>query len=115
MDKKEKLYNYSFKGIYEMYVQKIERKERTKVELNQIIAWLTGYKEDEIENIEKTLSLKDFFEDAPFMNPNANLIKGVICGCRVEEIEDDITQKIRWMDKIVDELAKGKKIEKIMR
>ncbi|MCL1925134.1 MAG: DUF2200 domain-containing protein [Defluviitaleaceae bacterium] len=115
MNNKDKLYNYTFKGIYDLYVKKVERKERTKEELNKVIAWLTGYGENNLENIESDITLKEFFKNAPNMNPNANLIKGIICGCRVEEIEDPLTQKIRWMDKIVDELAKGKKIEKILR
>ena len=113
IQKNEKLYNYKFKLIYELYLQKIKRKDHSKEELDKILTWLTGY--EEFEAINEEVSLEQFFKDAPNINENAKLIKGVICGYRVEDIEDELTQKIRWMDKIVDELYKGKKTDKIMR
>jgi hypothetical protein len=97
-------------------VTKAEKKGRTKEELDQIIRWLTGYtKAGLAKQIEKRTSFREFFERAPKFNPNASLIKGVVCGIRVEEIEDPLMQKIRYLDKLIDELAKGKKMEKILR
>ena len=93
-----------------------DRKNRTKEEVDEIICWLTGYDPESLQaQIDGNVSLQTFFEEAPQMNPNAALIKGVVCGVRVEEIEDPLMQKIRWLDKLIDELAKGKKMEKILR
>jgi hypothetical protein len=111
-----RIFAMSFASIYPLYVQKAEKKNRTKDEVNQVICWLTGY---DVAGLEKVIAdkvdLQMFFAQAPAMNPNANLIKGVICGYRVEEIEDPLMQKIRYMDKLVDELAKGKKMASILR
>jgi hypothetical protein len=106
----------SFASVYPHYVTKAETKGRTREELDQIIRWLTGYtKAGLAKQIEKRTSFREFFEKAPKFNPNASLIKGVVCGIRVEEIEDPLMQKIRYLDKLIDELAKGKKMEKILR
>jgi len=114
--KNERVYKMSFLMIYPLYVQKVEKKGRTKKELNQVICWLTGYDEKELQSqMDKNVDLETFFAQAPEMNPKASEIKGVICGVRVEEIEEPLMQQIRWMDKLVDELAKGKKMEKILR
>jgi len=112
----EKVFKMKFSSIYPHYVNKIERKGRSKHELDTVICWLTGYSETQLASqIEKEVDLTAFFADAPLINPNAPLIKGVICGVRIEEIEDPLMQKLRWMDKLVDELAKGKAMEKILR
>ncbi len=112
----ERVFAMSFAGVYPHYVNKAERKGRTKEELDQIIRWLTGYtKAGLAKQIEKRTSFREFFEKAPKFNPNAGLIKGVVCGIRVEDIEDPLMQKIRYLDKLVDELAKGRKMEKILR
>jgi hypothetical protein len=106
----------SFAKVYPMYVAKAERKNRTKEEVDQIICWLTGYDEAGLRRqIEQENDLETFFGQAPAMHPNCTLIKGVVCGVRVEEIEDPLMQKIRYMDKLIDELAKGKKMEAILR
>ena len=106
----------SFAGVYPHYLKKAETKGRTKEELDEVIRWLTGYtKAGLAKQIEKRTSFRDFFDKAPKFNPNASLIKGVVCGIRVEEIEDPLMQKIRYLDKLIDELAKGKKMEKILR
>jgi len=106
----------SFAGVYPLYVQKAERKNRTKEEVDQIIYWLTGYNEAGLqEQIEQENDFETFFDQAPALHPNRALIKGVVCGVRVEEIEDPLMQKIRYLDKLVDELAKGKAMEKILR
>ena len=113
---KNRVYAYSFASIYPLYIQKVERKNRTQSEVDQVICWLTGYDQAGLEQqIEQENDLETFFAQAPAMNPNCSLIKGVICGMRVEEIEDPLMQKIRYMDKLVDELAKGKAMEKILR
>jgi hypothetical protein len=105
-----------FYKVYPMYIQKVEKKGRTVAELHEVITWLTGYDEAGLAvQIEKEVDFRTFFAEAPKINPNAPLIKGVICGIRVEEIEDPLMQKLRWMDKLVDELAKGKAMEKILR
>ena len=99
-----------------MYVQKAERKNRTKEEVDQIIFWLTGYDQEGLQQqIEQGNDFETFFAQAPAYNPNTTLIKGVVCGIRVEEIEDPLMQKIRYLDKLIDELAKGKAMEKILR
>jgi len=105
----------TFGSVYPHYVTKIEKKGRSKAELHQVIKWLTGYTDKRLENlIKKEATFELFFEKAK-LNPNAHLITGVICGYRVEEIENPLTQKVRYLDKLVDELAKGKKMEKILR
>ena len=112
----ERVFAMSFASVYPHYVKKAETKGRTKEELDEVIRWLTGYtKAGLAKQIEKRTSFRDFFEKAPKLNPNASLIKGVVCGIRVENIEDPLMQKIRYLDKLIDELAKGKKIEKILR
>ena len=112
----ERVFNMSFAGVYPHYVAKAEAKGRTKEELDQVIRWLTGYtKAGLAKQIEKRTSMRDFYEKAPKWNPNASLITGVVCGIRVENIEDLLMQKLRYLDKLVDELAKGKKMEKILR
>ena len=112
----ERVFKMKFSGVYPMYVQKAERKDRTRKELDQVLCWLTGYSQKQLEGlISNQVDLRTFFADAPQMNPNCSLIKGVVCGIRVEEIEDPLMQKIRWMDKLVDELARGKKLESILR
>ena len=112
----DRVFAMSFASVYPHYVTKAEKKGRTKEELDQIIRWLTGYTTAGLaRHIEKRTSFRDFFEKAPKYNPNASLIKGVVCGIRVEDIEDPLMKKIRYLDKLVDELAKGKKMEKILR
>ncbi|MEM6997795.1 MAG: DUF2200 domain-containing protein [Patescibacteria group bacterium] len=105
-----------FDYIYPFYVQKADKKERTKEEVDQIIMWLTGYDNRDIQRaITKQVSLGDFFNDAPMKNPNRKLITGVVCGIRVEDIDEPLMQEIRYLDKLVDELARGKAMEKILR
>ena len=114
--KSERVYALIFASVYPHYLKKTETKGRTKDELDQIIRWLTGYTQKGLEKvIEKRLTFREFFEKAPKFNPNASLINGVVCGIRVEDIEDPLMQKIRYLDKLIDELAKGKKMEKILR
>ena len=114
--KPENLYATPFASVYPHYVKKAEAKGRTKEELDEIIRWLTGYTNAALaKQIEKRTSFRDFYEKAPKWNPNASLITGVVCGIRVENIEDQLMQKFRYLDKLVDELAKGKKMEKILR
>lgn len=111
-----KIYSMAFSSIYPHYITKAEKKGRTKEEVDEIIRWLTGYSQDELERqIENKTDFENFFDKAPEMNPSRELIKGVICGVRVEEIEEPLMQEIRYMDKLIDELAKGKKMEKILR
>lgn len=111
-----KIFTMAFAKVYPMLVQKAERKGRTKEEVDQIICWLTGYDQ---KGLDKQIKLQNdfetFFAQAPAMHPNVSLIKGVVCGVRVEEVEDPLMQKIRWLDKLIDELAKGKAMEKILR
>ena len=105
-----------FSKVYPMYVQKAERKSRSKTEVDEVICWLTGYDQAGLDQqIANGADVRTFFDNAPGLNPNAGLIKGVVCGVRVEEIEDPLTQKARYMDKLIDELAKGKSMEKILR
>lgn len=114
--KKPRAYTMNFASIYPMYIEKAKKKGRTKAEVDQIIFWLTGYDEESLKKqIDSEADLETFFENAPQINPNASLITGVICGHRVEEIEDKVMQKIRWLDKLIDELAKGKSMDKILR
>ncbi|EAC3821172.1 DUF2200 domain-containing protein [Listeria monocytogenes] len=114
--KKPRIYTMSFASVYPLYIQKAEKKDRTKEEVDEIIFWLTGYDQDSLQQaIDQAIDFETFFAEAPKMNPNASLITGVVCGYRVEEIEDKLMQQIRYLDKLVDELAKGKKMEKILR
>lgn len=111
----EKITNMTISTVYPCYVKKVEKKGRTIAELDQVIKWLTGLESNKVkELIEKEVSLKDFFAEAT-LNEKATLIKGVICGYRVEEIENPLTQQVRYLDKLVDELAKGKTMEKVLR
>lgn len=113
---KHKIYKMSFSTVYPLYIKKAERKDRTKEEVDEIILWLTGYSQAELEEqIEKEVNFEEFFEQATELNPARREVKGVICGVRVEEIEEPLMQEIRYMDKMIDELAKGKKMEKILR
>lgn len=114
--KKPRIYTTSFAKVYPLYVQKAEKKGRTKEEVDEIILWLTGYSQKELEEqIEKQVDFETFFEEAPQMNPARSLIKGVVCGVRVEEIEEKTMREIRYLDKLIDELAKGKNMETILR
>lgn len=111
-----RVYRMIFASVYPLYIQKAEKKGRTKSEVDEIIFWLTGYDEKGLkEQLDKKNDFETFFKQAPRMNPNVSLITGVICGYRVEEIEDKLMQKVRYLDKLVDELAKGKAMEKILR
>ena len=111
-----KIYAMSFARVYPLYVAKAERKGRTRAEVDQIICWLTGYGRKELEaQIEKQTDFETFFSDAPKMNPARSLITGLICGIRVEEIEEPLMREIRYLDKLIDELAKGKAMGKILR
>ena len=113
---KPKIYSMSFASVYPLYIKKVERKGRTQAEVDQIIHWLTGYDQAGLAQvIEAEVDFETFFAQAPAMNDARALIKGVICGVRVEEIEDPLMQEIRYLDKLIDELAKGKKMEKILR
>lgn len=110
-----RIYTLPFASLYPLYVTKVERKGRTRAELDQVIEWLTGFDESAVaERMAAGTTLQDFFDQAR-LNPNASLITGVICGVRVEEIEDPLMQKIRYLDKLVDELARGKALQKVLR
>ena len=112
----DRVYKMKFSRVYPMLIQKVERKGRTKAEVDTVIQWLTGYDEQGLQSqINREADFETFFAEAPQINPNASKITGVICGVRVEEIEDSLMQKIRWLDKLVDELAKGKPMEKVLR
>ena len=112
----ERIYKMSFAGVYPHYITKAEKKGRTKEEVDTVICWLTGYDQDGLQaQIDNKKNFEAFFAEAPQLNPNASKITGVICGYRVEEIEDPVVQKVRYLDKLIDELAKGKKMEKILR
>lgn len=112
----DRVFAMSFAGVYPHYVEKAEKKGRTGDEVDEIIRWLTGYtKAGLAKHLEKRTNFRDLFEKAPQWNPHTSLIKGVVCGVRVEDIEDPLMQKIRYLDKLIDELAKGKKMEKILR
>lgn len=114
--KPDRVFAIKFGSVYPLYVQKAEKKNRTKQEVDEVLRWLTGYSQKELERqIERGVSLETFFAEAPALHPNSSLIKGVVCGIRVEAIEDPLMRKIRSMDKLVDELAKGKTMEKILR
>ncbi|MCH8552572.1 MAG: DUF2200 domain-containing protein [Natronospirillum sp.] len=110
------IFKMAFAKVYPMYIQKAERKGRTRDEVDEIICWLTGYSTAELENqVEQEVDFEAFFAQAPAINPNVSLIKGMVCGIRVEEVEDPLMRNIRYLDKLVDELAKGKAMEKILR
>ena len=118
MDNKSnaRVFAMKFADVYPLYVQKAERKQRTKAEVDQVICWLTGYDQAGLQRqMDQDHDFETFFAQAPALNPNRALIKGVVCGVRVEEIEDPLMQKIRYLDKLIDELAKGKAMEKILR
>lgn len=111
-----RIFTTEFSKVYPLYVQKAERKNRTKEEVDRIICWLTGYTQAGLEKqIKQQHDFEMFFDQAPAIHPNVSLIKGVVCGVRVEEVEDPLMQKIRYLDKLIDELAKGKAMEKILR
>lgn len=111
-----RIFATSFSSVYPLYVQKAERKHRTQAEVDQIICWLTGYDRAGLQRqIEQEHDLETFFAQAPAIHPNSSLITGVVCGVRVEDIEDPLMQKIRYLDKLIDELAKGKALDKILR
>jgi hypothetical protein len=111
-----RVYRMVFASVYPLYIQKAEKKGRTKADVDSIIFWLTGYTKQTLQQqIDKKSTFETFFEEAPQLNPNVSKITGIICGYRVEEIEDKLMQKVRYMDKLIDELAKGKAMEKILR
>jgi hypothetical protein len=111
-----RVFKMSFAGVYPHYIRKAEKKGRTKEEVDAVICWLTGYDSKSLQKqIDTKVDLETFFGEAPRLNPNVSQITGVICGYRVEDIEDPLMQKIRYLDKLVDELAKGRKMEKILR
>jgi hypothetical protein len=111
-----RIFTTSFASVYPLYVQKAERKGRTKAEVDEVIGWLTGYDQAGLERqIAAKTDFRTFFAEAPQIHPHAPLIKGVVCGVRVEDVDDPLMQKIRYLDKLVDELAKGKPMEKILR
>jgi len=113
---KHRIYTMKFSKVYSMYVQKAERKKRTKKEVDQVICWLTGYTQAGLQQqIKKETDFETFFAQAPEFNPNSSLITGVVCGVRVEDVEDPLMKKVRYLDKLIDELAKGKAMEKILR
>jgi hypothetical protein len=113
---KHRIYTMSFAKVYPMYIAKAERKGRNKAEVDEIIRWLTGYSQEELDDqLKKEVDFETFFGEAPQLNPLRSLIKGVICGVRVEDIEEPLMQEIRYLDKLIDELAKGKAMEKILR
>ena len=110
-----RIYKIGFNSVYPLYIEKLAKKGRTQAELDQVIEWLTGFGDDELRShLDTRTTLEDFFADAR-LNPDSRLITGVVCGVRVEEIEDPLMQKIRYLDKLVDELAKGKAMEKVLR
>lgn len=111
-----RIYGMAFSKVYPLYVQKAEKKDRTKAEVDRCIRWLTGYTQAKLQKqITKEVDFKTFFAEAPAINPNAALIKGTICGVHIEEIEDPLMRNIRYLDKLIDELAKGRPLEKILR
>ncbi len=113
---KHRIYTMSFGSVYPLYIAKAEKKGRTKKEVDTIICWLTGYTQKKLESqIKKQVDFETFFKEAPKMNPKRSLITGVVCGVRVEEVKEKLMREIRYLDKLVDELAKGKAMEKILR
>jgi hypothetical protein len=116
MEKKPRIFTTSFASVYPLYVQKAERKGRTKAEVDEIICWLTGYTAKQLQRVLDTKAdFDELFTRAPRLNPNVGLITGVVCGVRVENVADPLMQKIRYLDKLIDELAKGKKMSSILR
>jgi hypothetical protein len=116
MRPKHQIFAMKFADVYPLYIQKAERKNRTKEEVDQVICWLTGYNQAGLQQqIKQGNDFETFFAQAPALNPNRSLIKGVVCGVRVEDIDDPLLQNIRYLDKLIDELAKGKALEKILR
>lgn len=113
---KSRIYKMSFASVYPLYITKAEKKGRSKKEVDEVIRWLTGYNQEGLEKqLEKQTDFQTFFAQAPGLNPSRSLIKGVICGVRVEDIEDPVVQSVRYLDKLIDELAQGKAMEKILR
>ena len=113
---KHRIYTMAFSGVYPHYITKAEKKGRTKEEVDQIIFWLTGYDQTDLDQIlSEKINFETFFDEAPQLNPNVSKITGVICGHRIENIEDPLMKKVRYLDKLIDELAKGKAMEKILR
>ncbi len=111
-----RIFSMKFSKVYPLYVQKVERKGRTREDVDRVICWLTGYSEAQLQQqLLRESDFKAFFNDAPLFHPNSSMIKGVVCGVRVEEVEDPLMRKIRYLDKLVDELAKGKALEKVLR
>ncbi len=111
-----KVYRMSFAKVYPLYVQKAKKKKRSQEEVDEVIRWLTGYTRAGLaKQLKKEVTIETFFAEAPKLNPNASLIKGVVCGVRVEDVKEPLMQKIRYLDKLIDELAKGKSMEKILR
>jgi hypothetical protein len=116
MAEKHRIFTMAFSKVYPLYIKKVERKGRTKAEVDKIICWLTGYTQAQLQKqVKQESTFEEFFASAPALNPNRKLIKGVVCGVRVEEVEDPLMRKIRYMDKLVDELAKGWTLDKILR
>jgi hypothetical protein len=116
MSTPHRVFKTKFSSVYPLYFQKAQKKGRTKQEVDQVICWLTGYGQDGLQRqLERETNFEGFFARAPGLHPNSSLIKGVICGVRVEDVQDPLMQKIRYLDKLVDELAKGKAMEKILR
>lgn len=114
--KKHRIYTMRFAGVYPFYVEKAEKKGRSKAEVDQIICWLTGYSQKELDaHITGEANLEEFFDQAPLLNPARSQITGVICGVRIEEITDPLMREVRYLDKLIDELAKGRVMEKILR
>ena len=111
----QRIAKMTFASVYPLYLEKVEKKGRTKAELHQVIEWLTNFDNQQLQELIKENATFEIFFQQASLNPNAHLITGVICGCRVEEIEDPLTQQVRYLDKLVDELAKGRKMEKILR
>jgi hypothetical protein len=112
----QRIFAMSFSSVYPMYVKKAERKGRTQAEVDEVIRWLTGYSEAGLQELlERHTDFRTFFAEAPAINPHSALITGVVCGVRVEDVEDPLMQQIRWLDKLIDELARGKAMEKILR
>ena len=113
---KHRIYTTSFASVYPHYLTKAEKKGRTKADVDEIICWLTGYSQSGLESlIENRTDFETFFAEAPAMNPNRSMIKGVVCGVRVEDVEEPLIREIRYLDKLIDELARGKALEKILR
>ena len=115
-EKKHRIYSMSFASVYPLYIAKVEKKGRTKAEVDEVLRWLTGYSQKQLDaQIAKRTNFEMFFAEAPRLNPSRELIKGVVCGVRVEDVEDPLMREARYMDKLIDELAKGWAMEKILR